>query len=240
MTNAFIDKLCAHVPLSADDIALLVAECSTARQVPARSDLIREGDPPGPFFVILSGWACRYQMLPEGGRQITAFLMPGDSCDMHTSVVNAMDHSIATLTDALVASIPRARFDVLIETRPALIRALWWTQLVDQGVLRAWIVSMGRRGSVERVAHLMCELYIRAQSIGLTEDGQLALPLTQIVLGDALGLTPVHVNRVLRQLRVQGIMELRNGMLIIANIAKLAAVAGFDDHYLQRRLLQSA
>lgn len=158
MANAFIDKLCAHVPLSPEDVALLVAECSTARDVPARSDLIRDGDPPGPLFVMLLGWACRYQMLPEGGRQITAFLMPGDSCDMHTSEVHRMDHSIATLTDARVVAIPRARFDNLLETRPALIRALWWSQLVDQGTLRAWIVSMGRRTSVERVAHLMCEL----------------------------------------------------------------------------------
>lgn len=240
MPNAFIDKLCGHFPLSPDDVAVLLAECSSVRNVAARSDLISEGDPPGPLFVILSGWACRYQMLPEGGRQITAFMMPGDSCDMHTSVVNAMDHSIATLTDARVVAISRARFDSLIEMRPALIRALWWSQLVDQGTLRAWIVSMGRRTSVERVAHLMCELYIRAQDIGLAKGERLELPLTQLVLGDALGLTPVHVNRVLRQLRLAGTMELRNGLLVISSIKQLAAVAGFDDHYLQRSLRQAA
>ena len=240
MVNAFIRKLCGHVALSAADIALLTAECASARDVPARYDLIREGDAPGPLFVVLSGWACRYQTLPEGTRQITAFLMPGDCCDMHVSVLSAMDHSIATLTDARVASIPRARFEHLIETRPALTRALWWSQLVDEGVLRAWIVSMGRRDSIERVAHLMCELYVRARSIGLTDGDQLALPLTQIVLGDALGLTPVHVNRVLRRLRLQGIMDLRDGTLVIANIDKLAQVAGFDDQYLQRRLQRAA
>ena len=110
MANAFIDKLCAHAALSADDIALLTAECANARDVPARHDLFRDGDAPGPLFVILSGWACRYQMLPDGTRQITAFLMPGDCCDMHLTADHVMDHSIATLTDARVASIPRERF----------------------------------------------------------------------------------------------------------------------------------
>ena len=240
MANAFVDKLSAHATLSPEDIAVIEAECTNARDVPARHDLIREGDPSGPLFVILAGWACRYQMLPEGTRQITAFLMPGDCCDMHLSTSHVMDHSIATLTDARVASIPRKRFEHLIATRPALTQALWWAQLVDEGVLRAWIVSMGRRGSVERVAHLMCELYIRARSIGLTDGDRLELPLTQLVLGDALGLTPVHGNRVLRRLRLQGIMELRAGTLVIHRVEKLAVVAGFDEQYLQRRLKQAA
>ena len=240
MGNAFIDKLCAHVALPPEAVALLEAECGNARDVAARVDLIREGDKPGPLFVILSGWACRYQILPEGSRQITAFLMPGDCCDMHLSVVNFMDYSIATLTPARVAAIPRARFEHLIETQPILTKALWWAQLVDEGVLRAWIVSMGRRSSVERVAHLMCELYVRARNIGLTSGEELELPLTQIVLGDALGLTPVHVNRVLRRLRVEGVMDFRNGLLVISSMTKLARAAGFDEQYLQRRLEQAA
>ena len=240
MSNAFIDKLCGHVALPLEDIALLVAECANARDVPARTDLVREGDDAGPLFVVLSGWACRYQMLPEGSRQITAFLMPGDCCDMHLSVGHVIDHNIATLTPASIATIPRARFEHLIETRPALTRALWWAQLVDEGVLRAWIVSMGRRSSVERVAHLMCELYVRARNIGLTSGEELELPLSQIVLGDALGLTAVHVNRVLRRLRQDGVMDFSNGLLIISSVSKLAHVAGFDDQYLQRRLMAAA
>lgn len=240
MSNAFIDKLRGHAALSDEDVAVLEAECANPQDVPARQDLIREGEPPGPLFVILEGWACRYQLLPEGTRQITAFLMPGDCCDMHMSVMSAMDHSIATLTRARVAQIPRARFDQLLATRPALMRALWWAQLVDEGVLRAWIVSMGRRGSVERVAHLMCELYVRARNTGLADGGRLELPLTQTVLGDALGLTPVHVNRVLRRLRQEGVMELRKGLLVVSSAEKLATIAGFDEQYLQRRIRQVA
>ena len=236
MANAFIDKLCGHAALSSEDVKLLEAACGIPHSFPPHHDLIREGDKPGPVFVILEGWACRYKLLPEGTRQITAFLMPGDCCDLHASVLDRMEHSIATLTTAWVATVPRKRMEELIETRPAITRAFWWTQLVDEDTLRAWIVSMGRRDSVQRVSHLMCELYVRARNIGLTDGPRFELPLTQTVLGDALGLTPVHVNRVLRKLRASGVMGLSAGSLVIADIAKLALVAGFDDNYLHRRL----
>jgi CRP-like cAMP-binding protein len=136
MPNPFIDKLSGHAPLSPADVKLLEEACGKPLEVPARHDLIREGDKPGSIFVILAGWACRYKMLPEGTRQITAFLMPGDCCDMHASVLEKMEHSIATLTPARVCRIPRARMEELILTRPALTRAFWWTQLVDVNLLR--------------------------------------------------------------------------------------------------------
>lgn len=240
MANAFINKLSAHTALPTEDVVSLETVCGNQKNVPARQDLIREGDKPGPIFVILEGWACRYKLLPEGTRQITAFLMPGDCCDLHASVLNFMEHSIATITPARVAMVPRPRMEDLMTTRPAITRAFWWAQLVDEDTLRAWIVSMGRRDSVQRVAHLMCELYFRARNVGLTSAGRFELPLTQAVLGDALGLTAVHVNRVLRKLRVAGVMELAAGSLIISDAAKLASVAGFDDNYLHRRLRRDA
>lgn len=118
-----------------------------------------------------------------------------------------------------------------------LLRAFWYMQLVDQGTLRAWIVSMGRRNSIQRVAHLMCELYFRARNIGLTANHQFRLPLTQTILADALGLTPIHVNRVLRRLRLDGVMELRSSLLIIGDINRLTLIAGFDGNYLHQRML---
>jgi CRP-like cAMP-binding protein len=236
ISNAFIDKLCEHSPLSSADMKLLTAACQNQRTFSARTDLIREGDKPGPVFVILEGWACRYKLLPEGTRQITSFLMPGDCCDLHASVLNYMEHSISTLTSARIAMVPRGVMEKLIETRPAITRAFWWTQLVDEDTLRAWIVSMGRRNGLQRVAHLMCELYVRARNIGLTDGDSFELPLTQTVIGDALGLTPIHVNRVLRKLRISGVMTLSGGALVIADVAKLATVAGFDDNYLHRRI----
>lgn len=240
MSNAFVEKLRGYVSLTDEDTRLLVAACVMQRDVPARYDLIREGDKPVCVFVMLEGWACRYKLLPEGGRQITAFLMPGDFCDMHVAVLDEMDHSIATLTRSRVAMIPRGKMEDLIETRPAITRAFWRTQLVDEGVLRAWIVSMGRRSSIQRVSHLLCELYVRARSIGLTSDDRCELPISQIVLADALGLTPVHVNRVLRKLRLRGVMEKHARMLVIVNIIELGIVAGFDENYLHRRLQHAA
>ncbi len=142
--------------------------------------------------------------------------MPGDCCDLHASLLGEMDHSMMTLTPARVAAVPRQAFEAEILRRPALRRALWHMQLVEEGTLRTWIVSMGRRDSIQRVAHLMCELYVRARNVGLVTDHHLELPLTQTVLGDALRLTPVHVNRVLRRLRLDDVMELRQGSLVIS------------------------
>jgi CRP-like cAMP-binding protein len=235
-SNPFIEKLCEHSQLSTADVKLLTSACHNQRVFPGNTDLICEGDKPGPVFVVLEGWGCRYKLLPEGTRQITSFLMPGDCCDLHASVLNYMEHSIATLTTARVALVPRGLMEKLIETRPAITRAFWWTQLVDEDTLRAWIVSMGRRNGLQRVAHLMCELYVRARNIGLTQGDSFELPLTQTVIADALGLTPIHVNRLLRKLRLSGVMTLSGGSLVIADIGKLAAVAGFDDNYLHRRI----
>jgi CRP-like cAMP-binding protein len=212
----------------------LTEACQNQRTVPARTDLIREGDKPGPGFVILEGWACRYKLLREGTRQITAFLMPGDTCDLHGSLSTYIDHSIGTLTTARIALVPRGILQTLVETRPDISRAYLWNQLVDQETLRAWIVSIGRRNALERVAHLMCELHARARNVGLTNGDSFELPLTQTVIGDAVGLTPIHVNRVLRKLRIGGALTL-SGNLVIADIAKLITVAGFDDNYLHLR-----
>jgi CRP-like cAMP-binding protein len=218
------------------DITLLTEACQNQRTFPARTDLIREGDRPGPAFVMLEGWACRYKILAEGTRQITSFLMPGDTCDLHESISTYMDDSIATLTTARIALVPRRVLQNLIETRPDISRACLWNQLVDQETLRAWIVSMGRRNGLQRVAHLMCELHVRARNVGLTQGDTFKLPLTQTVIGDALGLTPIHVNRVLRKLRIGGVLTLSGGSLVIADVAKLAAVATFDDNYLHQRI----
>ncbi|UUL83265.1 Crp/Fnr family transcriptional regulator [Sphingomonas qomolangmaensis] len=198
--------------------------------------MIREGDEPGPVFVILEGWACRYKILPSGARQIMAFMIPGDSCDLHVNLLPEMDHSIQAITTATVATIPKATMQSLMADHPAIARAMYTAQLIDESIMRSWIVSMGRRSSIERVAHLMCELYLRAYSIGLVTDGEVALPLSQLVLADALGMTSVHINRVLKELRLAGAMALRRGSLDIIDPVKLIQIAGFDENYLHRRL----
>ena len=236
MTNRFIEKLRSLVPLEDGDQAVLARATAKSRSVPTRRDLIREGDRPGPVFVVLEGWACRYKILPNGTRQVLAYLMPGDSCDLHIGLLAEMDHNIQTITPARVATIERGEMDEIIDRHPAIAKALYIAQLIDEGTMRAWITSMGRRTSIERVAHLMCELYLRARNIGLTAETELELPLSQLLLADSLGMTPVHLNRVLKQLRLSGAMTLKRGSLVIVDPLMLTEIAGFDENYLHRRL----
>jgi CRP-like cAMP-binding protein len=240
MTNRFIEKLRGYVPLDDADIDQLVALTARSRTIKARHDLIRDGDRPGPVFVMIEGWACRYKVLPSGTRQVLAFLMPGDACDLHIGLLAQMDHGIQTITTARVATIERVHMDALMLARPAVARAMYIAQLVDEGTMRAWITSMGRRTSIERVAHLMCELYIRARDISIVDEQSLSLPLSQVLLADALGMTSVHINRVLKELRLAGAMTLHRGSLEITDPDKLARIAGFDDGYLHRRMRMSS
>ncbi|WP_253190506.1 Crp/Fnr family transcriptional regulator [Sphingomonas sp. LM7] len=124
MANRFIEKLNGFVSLNVEEVAALAAATAGAREEPARRDLIREGDRPGPVFVVLSGWLCRYKILPNGTRQILAFLMPGDSCDLHIGLLAEMDHNIQTVTPAVVATISREKMDALMEQHRGIARAM--------------------------------------------------------------------------------------------------------------------
>lgn len=238
--NRFIQKLRGFGPLSEGEVADLTAVTERPHKYASRIDVIREGDRPGPVFVMLEGWACRYKILPSGTRQVLAYLMPGDSCDLHSGLLAEMDHSIQTITPALIATVDRAEMDAMLDRHRGVARAMYIAQLIDEGTMRAWITSMGRRTSIERVAHLMCELYLRARSIGLTTEATFALPLSQLLLADSLGMTPVHLNRVLKELRLTGAMSLQRGSLLITDPGKLVQIAGFDENYLHRRLRRAA
>lgn len=232
----FVEKLRGFGDLTQGDVGRLSRLVARPRAFKPRHDLIREGDRPGPVFVMVEGWACRYKVLPSGARQVLAFMMPGDSCDLHAGLLDQMDHSIQTITPARVATIARDDMDAAMAASPAIARAMYTAQLVDEATMRAWITSMGRRTSIERVAHLMCELYLRARDIAPDDDAALSLPLSQVLLADALGMTSVHINRVLKELRIAGAMTLHRGRLEVSDPAKLVRIAGFDDGYLHRRL----
>ncbi|EXS68726.1 Crp/Fnr family transcriptional regulator [Sphingobium sp. Ant17] len=236
MANPFVKKLGGLAELTASDVRIIENATSHPRRYSPRQDLIREGDEPGPMFVVLDGWVCRYKILPSGTRQIMAFLMPGDACDLHIKLLAEMDHGIQAITAATVATVSKTDMETMMRDHPNIAKAMYSAQLVDESVMRAWIVSMGRRSSTERVAHLICELYLRARNIGLTGDEEFSLPLSQLVLADALGMTAVHINRVLKDLRLAGAMALKRGSVTILDPVKLVQIAGFDDNYLHRRL----
>jgi CRP-like cAMP-binding protein len=234
---SLVSKLETFAPLGAEDRAALEAVSAGAQDMGARRHIIREGDRPNHVNLIVEGWAARYKLLPDGARQITAFLIPGDFCDLHVTILGEMDHSITTLTRAKVAHIPRGEIEALSD-RPGLVRAFWWATLVDEAVLRSWLVNVGRRDAFEAVGHLMCELYVRMKNIGLTIDHQFDLPLTQEEIADAVGLTPVHVNRVLQRMRAEELISFKHGLLTILDYRRLEAAAGFNPNYLhvERRL----
>lgn len=236
MVTPFLQKLQSLSSLKEETIVALRELFAEPREASAKQDLIREGDRPGPLFVILSGWACRYKILPNGSRQVMAFLMPGDACDLNIGLLSEMDHSIQTISPVTYVTISRETMESTMVGFPDFARAMYIAQLADEGILRSWIISMGRRSSLERVAHLTCELYVRATAIGLVEDKELVMPLSQMMLADALGMTTVHINRVLKELRIAGVMGLRRGALTILDPARLVAIAGFDENYLHRRL----
>lgn len=232
MDNPLTAKLRNFAPLSDADAAELDGLCADVRSYRARRDLVKEGDRPEFVFLLVEGWACRYKILSDGRRQIMAYLVPGDLCDVHIFILKHMDHSMGLLSDAKVAAIPRQKIIDIFERGGTLARALWWSTLTDEAVLREWLVNIGQRDAYDRIAHLLVEVWLRLRMVGLTIDGAFRLPITQTDLADSLGLTPVHVNRMLQRMRLEGLIDFSRGRLRISDVAKLMAVTRFEPNYL--------
>lgn len=232
VSHALLRKLSTFVDLNSEEVALLSRLTADIRPAPAKSDINSEGNRPNYLHLIVQGWAARYRILPDGTRQITAFLIPGDFCDFHVSILKSMDHSITALTNCKVAWIVSDLFDQLTAEHPRLTRGLWWCTLLDESILRAWIVNLGRRDAYHRIAHQICELHRRLSMIGLVEQGRFDFPVTQVELSDATGLTPVHVNRILKRLRAEEIIDLSRKEINIKNLETLQRIAEFDPTYL--------
>lgn len=199
----------------------------------ARQDIVRDGDQPTHCCLILEGWACRYKLLKPGKRQILSFHIPGDLPDLQSLHIHTMDHSLATVSKAVVALIPHESLRELTARFPTIAAAFWRDTLIDAAVIREWLVSLGRRSAFEHLAHLFCELYLKMQAVGLAKDYRCRLPMNQADLADALGLTAVHVNRVLQEMRGQTLITLRSQTLVIQAWDELLRVSEFDPTYLQ-------
>jgi CRP-like cAMP-binding protein len=177
-------------------------------------------------------WACRYKLLSQGRRQILSFHIPGDIGDLQSLHIHTMDHSLCTLTVATVAFIPHESLRELTARLPGVAAILWRNTLIDAGIFREWMIGMGRRSAYERIAHTFCELYLRQQAVGLASEHRCPWPITQVDLGDALGLSNVHVNRVLQEMRGRGLIILRSNTLVIEAWDELRRAAEFDPTYL--------
>lgn len=202
------------------------------RTVEPRRDVIREGDRPRVVNIVLEGWACRYKQLPDGRRQVVSFFVPGDFCDANVFILKEMDHSIGAITRVKIAEVLPEELQALMTGSQRITQALWWHELVDAAVAREWATNLGQRTAYERISHLLCELFTRLHSVGLTRDHSVDFPLTQTDLADATGLTAVRVNRTLQELRRDGLIELQGRVLRIPDLQRLQGVAMFNPNYL--------
>lgn len=228
-----IRKLEHFVRLSPDDRAMLQrASSERVRKFASRVDITREGDRPRDVHLILSGWACRYKQLEDGRRQVVSFFLPGDMCDLNVFILKEMDYSIGTITPVTIADLSREFFDEISAGYPRIATALWWETLVNAAIQREWTMNLGQRTASERMAHLLCEIYFRLRLGGLTDDSSCDFPLTQSDLADATGLSKVHVNRTLQELRATGLIVLKGKTLTVPSLERLMNTGLFNPNYL--------
>jgi CRP-like cAMP-binding protein len=204
----------------------------STRRARAGEDLICEGDPIDSVRIILSGWLCRYRALENGRRQILNFVLPGETCDAYAYLLPVMDHSVGTVTPVVYAEIKRQRFEKLVASNQLLGEAFWCETLLMGTIQREWAVNLGRRIALERVAHILCELFERLRPVGLLEGNTCNFPITQTDLADATGLSVVHLNRTLQELRSAKLITLRERTLTIEDLAGLKQIALFSPNYL--------
>ncbi len=230
--NPLIRKLEHAGTLSDHDRATLMQVCSRSRNVAAGQDIIHQGDPPHDVNLVLDGMACHYKLMPDGARQITGLLLPGDFCDLHIAILNRIDHSIATLSPCTLVEIPETVIRDLMREHPGIAHAFWWATLVNEATLREWLAGLGRRHAASRMAHLFCELLLRFQAVGHAEGNSFVLPLTQTDLADILGLTNVHVNRTLHDMRRAEMIQMAKRRITICDVDRLRGFCSFDPSYL--------
>lgn len=225
---ALLRRLSLCGPLPPEDCALVESDLGDTRLLAAHQPCIRQGHVPRQVFVVVEGWMLRWQILPDGSRQVTGFLLPGDFCNEAASIEYGYDSGVTALGPARVAAVSVDTLERWLE-RPALRRALEWAHYADQVTQRSWIVSVGRRDAYTRLAYLLCQLHARLAAIGEAHENGFDLPATQEHLADALGLTPVHVNRVLKRLREDGLVDIRRARVHFADVGPLRDRAGFAD-----------
>lgn len=225
-------KLRARDEVHAREESVLRAAVSATERFPASATIIRDGELLHRSALLVDGLVARRKDLSEGQRQIMELHIAGDFIDLHGFPLKRLDHDVAAITDATIAWVPHEALRRITETEPHLTRILWLSTLMDAAIQRERILSIGRRTARARIAQLICELQVRLAVIGLADDAGYDLPLTQIDLADATGLTPVHVNRMLRELREGGLMTFRGGRVTIRDRAALKATAEFDSGYL--------
>ena len=230
--SGLIHKLDRLAPLEAEDVAAIAALPVQFETVPRLRQMIRERDTPARCCYLADGFAARHKVTATGARQIVSFHIPGDLLDIQHLLLNRADHSVETITRARVGWIPK---DVLLRLaweRPSVGRALWRDCLIDASIFREWVLNVGRRDAMSRIAHMLCEFVARCEAAGLGSRENFELPMTQTQIGDATGLTPIHVNRTLKVLDGEGAITRDRNRFGVLDWTRLCQIADFDPAYL--------
>jgi CRP-like cAMP-binding protein len=218
--------------LSNEELQVIEDSIAEVRQFPARKTILKAGDKPDFSVFLIEGFICRYMDANDGKRQLVALQIPGDFVDLHAFPLTYLDHDNATITRCTVGIVPHDRLRMIQREMPHLTHMLWFSTLLDAAMHREWIFRMGRLNAIGRLAHFLAETEHRLSAIGRATDGRFALPLVQIDLAEATGMSPIHLNRCVRDLRKEGVAEVRAGEVQILNKAELFRLGEFEPAYL--------
>ncbi len=232
MIEAHLLRLRKRDSISPEEEAAIRGAVSEIRKIRADTIFIRSGQPLNVSTLLLDGWLARAKDLKGGERQITELHVPGDFPDLHSFTLKRLEHDIISLTPCTVALVPHEKLREITERHPHLTRVYWFLTNLDAAIQRERTLSLGKRSALARTAHLFCELFVRLEIVGLTSGNSYDFPLTQAELGECLGLTAVHVNRTLQELRRRELIRLEQRHLTILDQAAIHDLAEFDPSYL--------
>ncbi|QFI71455.1 Crp/Fnr family transcriptional regulator [Bradyrhizobium betae] len=231
---ALIRRLRISSAIAEEDIKELEALPISVRQYPAETPVVRDGERATDCCLIADGFCVRSKTIASGKRQILSIHIPGEIPDLMSLFLHVMDHDLSTLTPSTLGFISHETLQKLHRRRPNVAEMFWRDTLIDAAMFREWIVNVGQRPAPARLAHVMIELRERLRIIGRVDGNDFEMPLTQEQIGEALGITAVHANRVIKQLRQEGIVELQRGRVTVLDERKLLELADFDGRYLHQ------
>ena len=232
MLEHHMKKLRLRDSVSPEEEAAIYGMIGDIVDHPAHSTIVHAGRDVRESLLLCKGWLGRVKDLPSGQRQMTELHVPGDFADLHGFTLKSLDHDVVTLTACRIALVPHDRLRKVTADFPHIARLYWTMTNIDAAIHREWMLSLGRRSALARMAHLFCELLVRLRISGLTDGDSYDFPLTQVELGECLGLTSVHVNRTLQELRRMNLIQVEGRRATILNLPELQGVADFDDQYL--------
>jgi len=232
-----IRKFSRLIDLDAGEIDYLASLMQDLQTCPARTALVTAGEDFRQTYIIQDGWAAHFKLLPDGRQQVLNFSLPGDIIGLYAMVWDKAEHSVKTITDCVISRVDPAVVLSLFTEFPRLAATLCWSAATQGAILREQVVRIGRRTAYERTAHLIIELLRRLEAVDLADDNHIRFPLTQELLADALGLTAVHVNRTIRKLKNNGLIDYQKGHLTVLQRSRLRQIADFDPIYLEQTSL---